>query len=112
MKTIFEKIIARELEAEIVAETKDIIVIKDKYPKAPVHLLIIPKKKIIDLQSMQSEDLYLMHEIVTLAQKVAKDFGIDKSGYRFLVNNGRDGGQEIFHLHFHLIGGSKLGQMV
>lgn len=111
MKTIFEKIIARELEAEIIYETDTLIVIKDKYPKAAVHLLIIPKKKIKDLQSLEPKDLFLLPEVVTIVQKLARDFGLDKSGYRFLVNNGRDAGQEIFHLHFHLLGGSKVGQI-
>lgn len=73
-----------------------------------MHLLIIPKKEIRDLQSVTAEDLPLMGEIVEVAQRLATQFGIAE-GYRLLTNVGPDGGQIIFHLHFHLIGGRKLG---
>lgn len=106
--TIFSKIIRRELPAEIVFENDRIIAIKDKYPVAPVHLLIISKKVIPDLQHLSSEDLPLVGEIVQVAQQLAKEFGVDK-GYRLLTNNGSTAGQSIFHLHFHLIGGRGLG---
>ena len=109
MTTLFEKIINRELESDIVYEDDKIIAIKDKFPKAPVHLLIITKKVIPDLQSMTPEDYPLMQEIVRVAQKLAVEFGIEKEGYRLLVNNGDNAGQVIYHLHFHLLGGSPLG---
>jgi histidine triad (HIT) family protein len=108
MTTIFGKIIKGELPSEKVFENERIIVIKDIHPAAPVHLLIIPKKEIPDLQSVSPEDLPLLSEIGAIAQKLAKEFGIEK-GYRLLTNNGRDAGQIIFHLHFHLIGGKQLG---
>lgn len=111
MKTIFEKIIDGELPGEKVYEDDKIIVIKDKYPKAPVHLLIIPRKVIAGLQSLQPEDLSLIGEIVRVAQILAKQFEIDEDGYRLLVNNGPDAGQTIDHLHFHLLGGRPLGAM-
>jgi len=111
MKTLFEKIIAGELPSEKVYEDEKIIAIKDKHPKAPVHLLIIPKKMIPDLQSMQVEDLPLVGEIVRVAQQLAKQFELEDEGYRLLVNNGPDAGQTIFHLHFHLLGGRPLGSM-
>ncbi|GAB5411642.1 MAG: HIT domain-containing protein [Chlamydiales bacterium] len=110
MSTIFGKIIAGELSAEKVFENERIIVIKDIAPKAPVHLLFIPKKEIVSLQSMQKEDLTLLAEIVELAQKLAKEYGVE-DGYRFLTNVGGQAGQTVFHLHFHLIGGSSLGGM-
>jgi histidine triad (HIT) family protein len=110
MKTLFEKIIDGELPAEKVYEDAQIVVIKDKYPKAPVHLLIIPKKVIPDLQSVQHEDLQLMGVIVRVAQELAKKFELE-DGYRLLVNNGPDAGQTIYHLHFHLLGGRPLGAM-
>jgi histidine triad (HIT) family protein len=111
MKTLFEKIIEGELQAEKVYEDEKLVAIKDKHPKAPVHLLIIPKKPIPDLQSMQPEDLPLVSEIVRVAQKLAKEYEVEEDGYRLLVNNGPDAGQTIFHLHFHLLGGRPLGSM-
>lgn len=106
--TIFKKIISGELPSEKVFENERIIAIKDIHPQAPVHLLIIPKKEIPDLQSVSPEDLDLMKEIVSTAQQLAIQFGI-QNGYRLLTNNGSQAGQIIFHLHFHLLGGHKLG---
>lgn len=108
--TIFGKIIKGELPADKVFENERILAIKDLHPKAPVHLLIMPKKEIEDLQSMAPEDLPLMAEIIAVAQKLAKEFNVEK-GYRLITNNGSDAGQIIFHLHFHLIGGRPLGSM-
>jgi histidine triad (HIT) family protein len=110
MTTVFGKIIKGELPAEKVFENDRIIAIKDLYPVAPIHILIIPKKEIPDLQSVQPEDLPLLSEIGAVAQKLAKQFGIEK-GYRLITNNGSEAGQVIFHLHFHLIGGRKLGHL-
>ncbi len=110
MTTIFGKIIKGELPCEKVFENDKILAIKDKYPAASVHLLIIPKKEIPSIQKMKEEDFHLLGEVVEVAQKLAKEFGIE-DGYRLLTNNGPDSGQTIFHLHFHLIGGRKLGPM-
>jgi histidine triad (HIT) family protein len=109
MKTIFQRIIEGELPAETVYEDETIIAIKDKHPQAPVHLLIIPKKMIEDLQSLKEEDLPLMGKIVAVAQLLAKKFDLTEEGYRLLVNNGPNAGQIIYHLHFHLLGGRALG---
>jgi histidine triad (HIT) family protein len=87
-----------------------VIAIKDLHPVAPVHILIIPKKEISSLQNMQPEDVFLVSEIVKVAQKLAIQFNIQE-GYRLLTNNGKEAGQTIFHLHFHLIGGKNLGHM-
>lgn len=111
MKTLFEKIIEGELPAEKIYEDDKIIAIKDKYPKAPIHLLIIPKKKIENLHSLKEEDFPLMGEVLRVAQKLAKEFDLEKEGYRLLINNGPNAGQTIFHLHFHLLGGRLLGPM-
>jgi len=108
MSTIFEKIIKREIPADIVFEDDEIIAFKDIKPAAPVHLLLVPKKVIKDLQSLEKEDLHLMGKITALAQQLAKELGLD-DGYRLLVNNGKNAGQEVFHLHFHLLGGKRLG---
>lgn len=107
MTTIFGKIIRGELPAEKVFENERILAIKDIHPAAPVHLLIIPKKEVPNIQSLKGEDLAILQEIVTVAQQLAKEFGIEE-GYRLLTNNGPDAGQTIFHLHFHLIGGRPL----
>lgn len=108
MTTVFGKIIKGELPAEKVFENDRIIAIKDIQPVAPVHLLIIPKKEISHFQALTSEDLPLLIEIAQVAQQLARQFHIEE-GYRLLTNNGTDAGQMIFHLHFHLIGGRRLG---
>lgn len=110
MKSIFEKIIDREIPSEIVFENERVIAIKDIHPQAPVHLLIITKKKIGDIQSLKQEDYPLLEEIIRLAQRLAVEFGIEK-GYRLITNNGSSAGQTIFHLHFHLLGGKELGAL-
>ncbi len=110
MSTIFDKIITGEIPSEKVFENERIIAFKDIHPIAPIHILIVPKKQIPDLQSLTIEDHGLIGEIVLVAQDLAKQFGI-VSGYRLLTNNGSLAGQTIFHLHFHLIGGRQLGAM-
>ena len=110
MKTIFEKIIDGELPSEKVFENERILAVKDIAPIAPVHLLIISKKVIPSIQQMKAEDFPLLGEIVSVAQKLAKEFKVEE-GYRLLTNNGQSSGQTIFHLHFHLIGGRPLGLM-
>ncbi len=104
MSTVFSKIIKGELPAEKVFENERILAIKDIFPKAPTHILIIPKKEIPDLQSLQPEDYPLLGEIVAVAQELAKKYKIT-DGYRLITNNGAQAGQTIFHLHFHLMGG-------
>jgi histidine triad (HIT) family protein len=110
MTTIFDKIISGELPCEKVFENERILAIKDKYPIAPVHLLILPKKKVACLQDLKKEELPLLSEMIQLAQMLAEEFQID-DGYRLLTNNGKNAGQSIFYLHFHLIGGRRLGAM-
>lgn len=110
MTTIFGKIIEGEMPADKVFENERILAIKDIYPKAPVHLLIMPKKEIPNLQSVAKEDLSLISEIIEVAQQLAKEFKVS-DGYRLLVNNGAEAGQSVSHLHFHLIGGKTLGGM-
>ncbi len=109
-ETIFTKIIRGELPADKVFENERVIAIKDIHPCAPVHLLIISKKVIPDLQSAAAGDLPLIGEMMTVAQQLAEKFGIT-DGYRLLTNNGAPAGQTIFHLHFHLIGGRRLGPL-
>lgn len=96
------------MPSEKVYEDDKVIAIKDINPAAPVHLLIIPKKEIKDLQSITEDDLPLVSHIVKVAQQLAVQFDVE-DGYRFLTNNGGQAGQAVFHLHFHLIGGKRLG---
>jgi histidine triad (HIT) family protein len=105
METIFEKIINREIGADILYEDRDVIAIKDINPKAKVHILIITKKVIGSLQEIEEGDFYLLGEIVRVAKRLAKEYGIE-DGYRLITNNGKKAGQSVFHLHFHLLGGS------
>jgi len=111
MSTVFKKIIDGELPAEKVYEDEEILAIKDIHPKAPVHLLILPKKEIAELQAIADEDLPLIGRIVQVAQKLAEEFEVT-DGYRLIANNGPLSGQEVAHLHFHLIGGRRLGALV
>lgn len=108
MSTVFGLIIEGKLPCTKVFENERILAIEDIHPVAPVHVLIIPKKAIKNVQSV--EDYALMGEIVAVAQKIAEEKGVEE-GYRLLTNNGPDAGQVIFHLHFHLIGGKVLGPM-
>lgn len=110
MSTLFGKMIEGEISCDKVFENDRILAIRDIAPAAPVHILIIPKKEIHDLQSVTEEDLPLIGEVVQVAQKLAEEFEIT-DGYRLLVNNGSHAGQTIFHLHFHLIGGRRMGTM-
>lgn len=110
MSTVFGLIIEGKLPSKKVYEDEFILAIEDIHPIAPVHILIIPKKPIPNLQSVEPEDLHLIQKAVAIAQKLAVQFEME-DGYRFLTNNGSDAGQIIFHLHFHLIGGRVLGSI-
>jgi histidine triad (HIT) family protein len=108
MTTLFSKIIAGEIPCNKVLENEHLIAFTDINPIAPVHILIVPKQEIRDLQSIRPDQLFIIEEIVKAAQTLAEEFDIDQSGYRLLTNCQKDGGQTIFHLHFHLIGGRPL----
>lgn len=107
MTTVFGKIVRGELPCQKVFENDRILAFKDIAPKAPIHVLIIPKKEIPNLQSVSSEDMPLVTEMLVVVQQIAKELGIDQ-GYRLLTNNGKGGGQVVDHLHFHLLGGKTL----
>ena len=107
-KSIFEMILDKELESEIIYEDEDIFSIKDINPIAPVHLLIIPKKRINTINDVSDEDTLLIGEMVQVAKNLAKKYEIDESGYRLIFNTNDDGGQSVYHIHLHLIGGEKL----
>ncbi|MGE4443501.1 MAG: HIT domain-containing protein [Candidatus Altimarinota bacterium] len=102
MSSIFTKIIAREIPSEIVYEQENIIVIKDIQPKAKTHLLIIPKKEIPTINDLDESDRELIAEMFFVAKKVAKQLHIDQ-GYQLHFNVGKKGGQEVMHIHLHLL---------
>ena len=102
--TIFEKIIAREIPAEIIWEDDDAIAFHDVNPQAPVHVLIVPKKIIPRLAEAKDGDKQILGELLLVAGQLAKKLGIDQSGYRVVVNSGPDAGESVPHLHVHLLG--------
>ena len=108
MDTIFSKIIKREIPADIVYETDEILAFKDIDPKAPVHILVIPKKPIPTINDATAEDAELIGKVILAAKDIAKSLGIAESGYRLIMNCNKDGGQTVFHLHCHLVGGRQL----
>jgi histidine triad (HIT) family protein len=101
----FCQIIQGEKPAEILYQDDSLIVFRDIYPHAPVHLLIVPKKHIRSLNDLMEQDKEVISEMILRAKEMAKEQGISKSGYKLLFNVERGGGQVIFHLHMHLIGG-------
>ena len=105
---LFCKIIKKEIPSEIVYEDDFITIFKDINPAAPVHLLVVPKAHISSVQAMKAEDEPLLGKLFTAAKKAAEDAGIAETGYRLIVNNGPDAGQEILHLHMHVLGGGKM----
>ncbi|HEY1718202.1 MAG TPA: histidine triad nucleotide-binding protein [Verrucomicrobiae bacterium] len=104
MKTLFEKIIAREIPAEIVFEDDLVLAIRDINPQAPVHVLIFPKKVIPRIGEATGDDAKLLSHLLLKADEVAKKLDL-KSGYRLVINNGADGGETVPHLHVHILGG-------
>ncbi|KAA5541033.1 histidine triad nucleotide-binding protein [Roseiconus nitratireducens] len=107
MTSIFKKIIDREVPADIVYEDDLCLAFRDIQPKAPVHILVIPKKEIPSLQELSEDDQSIVGRCVWVASQLAAQEGL-VNGYKLVVNCGEDGGQEVPHLHFHLLGGKKL----
>lgn len=103
-KSIFQKIIDREIPAKIAHEDDQCIAIHDVSPQAPVHVLIIPKKPIARIGEATPTDQALLGHLLLTAATVAKKLGLAESGYRLVINNGRDGGESVPHLHVHLLG--------
>jgi len=106
---IFCKIAAGQIPATIVYQDADVVAFRDLHPQAPQHVLVILRRHIASSTDLTKADGPLLASIYTAAQKIATDLGIDQSGYRFVTNVGPDSGQAVFHLHFHLLGGRKLG---
>lgn len=108
MECIFCKIVQKEIPSEIVYENDQIVVFKDINPKAPIHLLVVPKKHIESIQTLTEEDKELIGEIFLTAKKVAEDLDFASNGYKLLFNVGRGAGQLIEHLHLHILSGGYL----
>ncbi|MFM7773464.1 MAG: histidine triad nucleotide-binding protein [Candidatus Kapaibacterium sp.] len=107
-ETVFSRIIRREIPADIVYETETILAFRDITPKAPVHVLVIPKKPISTLNAAVAEDVVVLGEMMLATAVVAKQLGIDESGYRVVLNCNADAGQTVFHVHAHVLGGREL----
>ena len=103
--TIFEKIISREIPAKIIYEDDDLIAFHDVDPQAPVHVLIVPKRKITRLAEAHADDAQTLGRLIVASKKVASNLGVLESGYRLVINNGPDAGESVPHLHVHLLGG-------
>lgn len=106
--TIFTKIINKEIPADIVYEDEEILAFKDIHPLAPVHVLIIPKKEIPSINDLEDADQALIGKMFLVARNIARDLNISEKGYKLLFRVGEHGGQEIEHIHLHLIGGARL----
>jgi len=108
-KTLFEKIIAREIPAAIVYEDDQVLAFRDIKPQAPVHVLVIPKNPISRIAEAKPEDQQVLGWLLLRAAQVAEQLGLSKTGYRLVFNNGPDAGEAVPHLHCHIIGGRKMG---
>jgi histidine triad (HIT) family protein len=112
MSTLFEKIIAGELPADIVYRDDKVVAFRDIRPAAPVHILIVPRKPIPTTDEIADEDEALMGHLMIVARNIAREQGVAKSGYRLILNCNPDSGQEVYHLHLHLLGGKPMGPLV
>jgi histidine triad (HIT) family protein len=107
-KTLFEKIAAREIPATIVYEDDQVLALQDIKPAAPVHVLIVPKKPIPRIAEATGADQQVLGHLLLKAAEVAKQLGLTQGGYRLVINNGRDAGESVPHLHCHILGGRHL----
>lgn len=109
---VFCKIVAGELPSRKVYEDDLVVAFHDIHPQAPVHILIIPKAHIASVNEVEEEHRAALGGLFLAARKVAEALNVAQSGYRLLINTGRDAGQDVFHLHMHLLGGRRLGPML
>ena len=107
-RNVFEKIIAREIPAGIVYEDDLVLAFRDVNPQAPTHILIVPKKSIARIADTQPEDAGLLGHLLRKAAEVAEQAGLKQTGYRLVINNGRDAGESVPHLHCHILGGRQM----
>ena len=107
-KTLFEKICDKEVSADIVYEDDQVVAFRDIAPKAPTHVLVIPRKSIPRINEAQPEDQALLGHLLLKAAEVARLLGLGEDGFRLVLNNGRDAGETVPHLHCHILGGRKM----
>lgn len=112
MASLFEKIIAGELPADIVHQDDRVTAFRDIHPRAPVHILIVPNKMIATANDIADDDEALIGHLFVVARDLARKEGIAADGYRLIINCNTHGGQEVYHLHLHLVGGAPLGPML
>ena len=110
--TLFSKIINKEIPADILYQDDRATAFRDIHPQAPTHVLIVPNKPIPSVNDISEEDEAILGHLFVVARKLAQEEGIAGDGYRLLINCGRHGGQEVYHLHMHLFGGRPLGRML
>ncbi|MCB9765307.1 MAG: histidine triad nucleotide-binding protein [Alphaproteobacteria bacterium] len=108
MPTLFEKIISRDIPADIVYEDEWVVAFRDINPQAPVHVLVVPRKPLVNVAEAGPEDAELLGRVMLAAAEVARREGVAASGYRLVLNNGEGAGQSVFHLHCHVLGGRGL----
>lgn len=106
--TLFEKIVARQIPARIVFEDDLVLAFHDIHPQAPTHVLVVPKKPVARIAEATPADQALLGHLLLKAAEVARSLGVDRSGFRLVINNGRDGGESVPHLHVHLLAGRPL----
>lgn len=106
--TLFERIIARQIPADIVYEDDHVLAFRDIKPQAPTHVLIVPKKAIQRIHEAAANDAAVLGHLLLKAAEVARRLGLSETGYRLVINNGRDGGETVPHLHCHILGGRPL----
>ncbi|NCQ06494.1 MAG: histidine triad nucleotide-binding protein [Candidatus Moranbacteria bacterium] len=109
---IFLKIIRKEIKTDFLYEDDEVLAFYDIHPIAPVHVLIIPKKPIQSIAQMSEEDSPIIGKMFWVARNIAKDLNISEKGYKLLIRVGKDGGQEVPHLHLHLLGGARLAENI
>lgn len=109
---LFCKIIKRDIPSTKVYEDEEVYAFKDINPEAPVHILVVPKKHISSINEIEDEDRELIGKIFTAIRKIAKEQGIEEAGYRVVSNCGKDAGQTVMHLHFHILAGKDLGEKI
>ena len=112
MSTIFAKIIAREIPSDMVFQDEQVTAFRDINPQAPTHILIVPNREIPTANDVSAADEQLLGHMFVVARQLAEAEGIDADGYRLIINCNEHGGQEVFHLHLHLLGGRPLGPML
>ncbi len=108
MATIFDKIINKEIPAEIVFEDDLCLAFRDIAPQAPCHILLIPKKPIESMATVEDSDKEILGHLMLKASEIAKDQGLSEEGFRLVANTNQYGGQSVYHLHFHILGGRQM----